>query len=140
MPREVAMQTANVLWVDREQFLVTTPSGHAIAFDSDRERNSGPGAMEMLLGALGACTATDVVLILKKKRQHLDRLEISVRGERADSPPAVWKKIELVYRLKGDLDEKAVRDAIELSQSKYCSVAAMLGQAASISHRFEIER
>lgn len=134
------MPAARVVWVEREQFLVTTPSGHTIAFDSDRERNSGPGAMETLLGALGVCTATDVAMILKKKRQHLAGLEISVRGERASTTPAVWTKIELVYRLKGDLDEKAVRHAIELSQSKYCSVAAMLGKVASIGYRFEIER
>ena len=134
------MQEARILWVEKEQFLVTSPSGHAIAFDANRERNSGPGPMEMLLGALGACTATDVVAILKKKRQHLAGLEIAVSGERASTPPAVWTKIEVVYRLKGDLDEKAVRDAIELSQNKYCSVSAMLGKVASISYRYEIER
>lgn len=134
------MQGARVLWIEKEQFLITTPSGHALAFDADRERNSGPGPMEMLLGALGACTATDVVSILKKKRQHLAGLVVAVKGERASTPPAVWTKIELVYRLKGVLDEKAVRDAIELSQNKYCSVAAMLGKVATISYRYEIER
>lgn len=134
------MQTATVLWVEKDQFLVTSPSGHAIAFDCDRESNSGPGPMEMLLGALGTCTATDVVLILKKKRQKLGRLEVFVQGERAAQLPRVWTKIELVYRLKGELDEKAVRDAIELSQKKYCSVAAMLGKTATIRYRYEIER
>lgn len=132
------MQQARVRWIENEQFLVTTPSGHSIAFDSDRGRNSGPGAMEMLLGALGVCTATDVALVLKKKRQKLVGLEVSVRGQRAPEPPAVWTKIELEYRLTGALNEKAVRDAIELSQSKYCSVAAMLGQAASITYHYEI--
>ncbi|HVB99866.1 MAG TPA: OsmC family protein [Candidatus Dormibacteraeota bacterium] len=132
------MQTARVLWVEGEQFLATMPSGHAITFDCDRERNSGPGPMEMLLGALGTCTAYDVAEILKKKRQKLVGLEVMVHGERAAKPPAVWAKIEMVYRLKGDLNEKAVRDAIELSQSKYCSVAAMLGQVASITYRYEI--
>jgi putative redox protein len=140
MPPEAAMQTANIRWIEDERFLVTTPSSHAIAFDSNRERNTGPGAMEMLLGALGVCTATDVALILRKKRQKLDGLEISVRGERASETPSVWTKIELDYRLTGELEEKAVRDAIELSQTKYCSVAAMLGQVASITYRFEIVR
>lgn len=134
------MQGARILWVEKEQFLVTSPSGHAIAFDANRERNSGPGPMEMLLGALGACTATDVVAILKKKRQHLAGLEVMVSGERASTPPAVWTKIDVLYRLKGNLDDKAVRDAIELSQNKYCSVSAMLGKVASISYRYEIER
>lgn len=134
------MQTARILWTENEQFLVTLPSGHAIAFDSDRQRNSGAGAMETLLGALGVCTATDVAMILKKKRQKLRGLEISVRGERAAKPPMIWTKIELFYRLTGELSEEAVRTAIELSQSKYCSVAAMLGQAASITYRYEITR
>ncbi len=94
--------------------------------------------MEMLLGALGACTSVDVAMILAKKRQKLDALEVTVSGERASEPPAVWTRIEMVYRLRGALDEKAVRDAIELSQTKYCSVAAMLGKTAKITYRYEI--
>ena len=96
--------------------------------------------MEMVLAALGSCTATDVAMILEKKRQKLTSLEVSISGERAPSPPTVWTKIEMVYRLEGDLDEKAVKDAIELSQTRYCSVAAMLSQVASITYRFEIVR
>lgn len=132
------MQTATVKWGGREKFLATTPSGHAVAFDADRQVNSGPGPMEMLLAALGACTATDVALILGKKRQKVEFLEVAVSGERAKDPPAVWIRLELVYRLAGQLEEKAVRDAIELSQTKYCSVAAMLGKTALITYRYEI--
>lgn len=132
------MQTARVKWTEQEQFVAVTPSGHAVTIDADRQRNSAPGPMEMLLVALGACTATDVVVILGKKRQKLEALEVLVSGERAPQPPKVWTKIEVVYRLRGALDEKAVRDAIELSESKYCSVAAMLGKTAKISVRFEI--
>jgi len=134
------MQTAKVRWIDKDQFLATTPSGHAVPFDSDRQRNTAPGPMEMVLAALGSCTATDVAMILGKKRQKLTSLEVSISGERAPSPPTVWTKIEMVYRLEGDLDEKAVKDAIELSQTKYCSVAAMLSQVASITFRYEIVR
>jgi putative redox protein len=94
--------------------------------------------MEMLLGALGACTSVDVVSILEKKRQKLNALEIEISGERAKDPPSVWTKIEIFYRLSGPLDEKAVRDAIALSQNKYCSVAAMLRKTAAITYRFEI--
>jgi putative redox protein len=78
------------------------------------------------------------VLILGKKRQKLGALEVTVSGERAPDPPRVWTTIEIVYKLRGTLDEKAVRDAIELSESKYCSVAAMLRKTAKISFRFEI--
>ncbi|HJY87833.1 MAG TPA: OsmC family protein [Candidatus Acidoferrales bacterium] len=132
------METARVEWVGSEQFLALTPSGHAVPFDSDRQSNARPGPMEMLLAALGACTATDVVVILAKKRQRLESLEVLVSGERAAGPPRVWTRLEIVYKLRGQLDEKAVRDAIELSETKYCSVAAMLRQAASISFRYEI--
>ena len=135
---ENPMQTARVKWTEEEQFVAITPSGHGVLLDSDRAHNSAPGPMEMLLAALGACTATDVVVILKKKRQRLEALEVIVSGERAADPPRVWTQIEIVYRLTGALDEKAVRDAIELSETKYCSVAAMLGKTAKISYRFEI--
>jgi putative redox protein len=132
------MQTATVKWTGGEEFVTTTPSGHTISFDADRKHNSAPSPMEILLNALGACSCVDVVHILAKKRQQLDSLAVEVSGERAAEPPAVWTKIEMVYRLGGKLDEKGVRDAIELSQTKYCSVAAMLGKTAKITYRFEI--
>jgi putative redox protein len=132
------MQTAIIKWTGEQKFVATMPSGHAVPFDADRDRNTAPGPMEMLLGALGACTATDVVIILGKKRQKLESLEVFVSGERASEPPTVWTKLEIVYRLRGALDEKAVRDAIELSEEKYCSVAAMLRKTAAITFRCEI--
>jgi putative redox protein len=132
------MQTATVKWVGGEKFLATMPSGNAVQFDASSTHQGGPGPMEMLLGALGACTSVDVKLILDKKRQKLTSLEVSVSGERAKEPPEVWTKIAIVYRLSGTLEKKAVRDTIELSQNKYCSVAAMLGKTAKITYRYEI--
>ena len=132
------MQTATVKWIGGEQFLGITPSRHTVAFDSNREQNAAPGPMEMLLVALGACTATDVVSILEKKRQKLEGLEIVVSGERASEPPKVWTKIEMIYRLRGKLENAAVKHAIDLSEEKYCSVAAMLRKAAKISFHYEI--
>jgi putative redox protein len=132
------MKTAIVKWAGGEKFLATMPSGEAIQFDAGGAQNDGPGPMETLLGALGACTSVDVAMILAKKRQKLEALEVAVSGERAPSPPQVWTKIEMFYKLTGELDEKSVRDAIELSQTKYCSVAAMLGKTATISYRYEI--
>lgn len=132
------MHTASIRWVGEEQFLAVGASGHAVALDADRKSNVAPGPMEMLLAALGACTATDVVMILEKKRQKLESLEVIVSGERAENPPKVWTKLELVYKLRGHLDEAAVKHAIELSEEKYCSVAAMLRKTAAISFRFEI--
>lgn len=134
------MQTATVKWVGGEEFEAQMPSGHAVPFDTDRKHNAAPGPMEMLLGALGACSSVDVVSILAKKRQKLTSLEVVISGERASSPPSVWTKIEMVYRLAGEIEEKAARDAIKLSQTKYCSVAAMLRKTAEITYRIEISR
>ena len=132
------MQTASVNWIGEEKFVATSPSGHAIAIDSDRTSNKAPGPMELVLMALGACTATDVVSILKKKRQKLEALEVICSGERAPEPPTVWIKLEILYRLRGTLDEAAVKRAIELSETKYCSVSAMLQKTAKLTWRHEI--
>src|SRR5439155_20732943 len=114
------MKTASVKWIGKQRFVASGPSDHAIPLDSDRESNKAPGPMELLLMALGACTATDVVSILEKKRQKLQTLEIICSGERAKHPPAVWSKLEILYRLRGQLDDTAVRHAIQLSEDKYC--------------------
>ncbi len=133
------MQTATVKWTGAQQFAATSPSGHTLTLDSDRESNKAPGPMELVLMALGACTATDVVIVLQKKRQRLVALEVIVSGERAAEPPAVWTKIEMLYRLNGQLEEAAVKHAIELSQEKYCSVEAMIKKTANVSYRYEIQ-
>jgi putative redox protein len=132
------MQTASVKWIEEEKFVATSPSGHAITIDSDRSSNKAPGPMELVLIALGACTATDVVSILAKKRQNLESLEVICSGERATEPPTVWTKLEILYRLRGKLDDAAVKRAIQLSEDKYCSVAAMLKKTASVTWRYEI--
>lgn len=132
------MQTASVKWIGEQKFAAFSPSGHAIAVDSDRASNQAPGPMELVLMALGACTATDIVIILEKKRQKLQSLEVICSGERAANPPTVWKTLEILYRLRGALDEKAVKHAIELSEERYCSVAAMLKKTATLSWRYEI--
>ncbi|MGB2643484.1 MAG: OsmC family protein [Candidatus Acidiferrum sp.] len=132
------MQTASVQWIGEEKFVAIGPSGHAIALDSDRASNKAPGPMELLLLALGACTGTDVVSILKKKRQKLESLEVICSGERASEPPTVWIKLEVLYRLRGELDEAAVKHAIELSEQKYCSVSATLQKTAKLTWSYEI--
>jgi putative redox protein len=132
------MQTASVKWVGGQQFAATSPSGHTVKMDSDRQSNRGPGPMEMVLLALGGCTATDVVIILEKKRQKLQSLEVLCSGERAADPPAVWVKLDVLFRLRGEIDEGALQHAIELTKEKYCSVAAMLRETAEISWRYEL--
>ncbi|PYU66272.1 MAG: osmotically inducible protein OsmC [Acidobacteria bacterium] len=132
------MQTGSVKWIGEQKYVATSPSGHAMTIDSDRASNQAPGPMELLLLALGACTATDVVIILDKKRQKLESLEVICSGERAAEPPTVWTKLEMLYRLRGQLDDVAVKHAIQLSEDKYCSVAAMLRKTATLSWRYEI--
>ena len=132
------MQTAKVQWVGEQKFVATSPSGHALAMDSDRSSNTGPGPMELLLMALGACTATDIVIILEKKRQNLESLDVICSGERATDYPQVWSKLEILFRLRGKLEESAVERAIQLSEEKYCSVAATLKKSADLTWRYEI--
>jgi len=88
--------------------------------------------------ALGACTATDVVIILEKKRQKLESLEVICSGERAPAPPRVWTKLDILFRLRGRLDEAGVERAIQLSEEKYCSVSATLKKTAELTWRYEI--
>ena len=134
------MQTAKVVWTGGQKFRATSPSGHTILLDSDRASNTGPGPMELVLMALGACTATDIVIILEKKRQKVESLEVICSGERAANPPTVWNKLEILFRLSGNLDEDAVKHAIALSEEKYCSVAATLKKTATLSWSHELIR
>src|SRR5712692_9018317 len=99
------MQTGTVRWVEEQKFVATSPSGHAMTIDSDRASNKAPGPMELVLLALGACTATDVVIILEKKRQKLDTLEMICSGARAADPPTVCTKLEMLYRFRGQLED-----------------------------------
>ena len=132
------MQTATVQWSGEQKFIAVSPSGHTLAMDSDRNSNTGPGPMELLLMALGACTATDIVIILEKKRQKLVSLEVICSGERAAEPPQVWTKLEILFRLGGKLEDSGVKQAIELSEEKYCSVSATLKKSAELTWRYEI--
>jgi putative redox protein len=132
------MQTAKVQWIGEQKFVATSPSGHALAMDSDRSSNTGAGPMELLLMALGACTATDIVIIMEKKRQKLESLDVICSGERATDYPQVWSKLEILFRLRGKLEESAVERAIQLSEEKYCSVAATLKKSADLTWRYEI--
>src|SRR6266849_2983166 len=114
------MQTGTVEWIGEQKFVATSPSGHAITIDSDRASNKAPGPMELVLLALVACTATDVGIILEKKRQKLESLEVICSGERAAEPPPVWTQLEMLYRLRGQLHDAAVKHAIQLSEDQYC--------------------
>jgi len=103
-------------------------------------RPAGITPMELLLMALGGCTGIDVVLILKKQRQKLERLTLNVTGRRREEQPRYYEQIHVEYVLKGSgLDEKKLQRAIQLSEEKYCSVSAMLKNRAKMTSSYRIE-
>ncbi|HDN96124.1 MAG TPA: OsmC family peroxiredoxin [Thermoplasmatales archaeon] len=108
---------------------------HSIILD-DGKNSLSP--MQALLLSLATCTAMDVVVILKKKRQNLEKLEIEIEGKRKDEYPKIFEEIKINYIFKGDLEEKACKDAIELSIQKYCSIANMLKDKVKIEYAFKI--
>ena len=131
------MVTASAQWTDRERFIGAASSGHALIIDSDRQSNTAPGPMELVLIGLCCCTATDVVSILRKKREPFTSVEVRAQAERAPSPPTVYESIHLVYRVGGKVPRKAIEDAVRLSKEKYCSVSAMLQKTAEITSEIE---
>jgi putative redox protein len=94
--------------------------------------------MEMVLMGLCGCTATDVVSILRKKRQPFTAVEVRAEAERAAQPPTVYTSIRLIYTITGAVSRKAVEDAVALSEEKYCSVAAMLKNTARITTEIRV--
>jgi len=130
---------AVVRFAGDELFIGTTPSGHSVTFDTNSERSVAPSPVEILLVALGSCTAVDVVSILAKKRQVVTNYAVEVSGERRDEYPRSYKSMKVHHILTGvGLSEKAVAQAIELSETKYCSVAATLRPTVEIQSSFEI--
>lgn len=120
-------------------FSVTTPSGHSITLDTDHQRNSAPTPMELLLVALGSCTAVDVISILQKKRQVVTDYRVEVRGERREEHPRSFRRMEVHHIVTGrNVSDQSVAQAIELSEQKYCSVAATLRPTAAIVSSYEI--
>jgi putative redox protein len=131
---------ARVKWVDKRQFVGTDSSKHSVVMSSQDEENAtGMKPSELLLVALAGCTSYDVVDILEKKRQKLTGLEVTVTGEQEPDPPWTYRKIHVHYVVRGKgLREKAVRDAIELSDGKYCSVSATVRGAAEVTSDYTI--
>jgi putative redox protein len=122
-----------------EFFIGTSPSGSSITIDTKGDRHSAPTPLELLLIAVGSCTAVDVVSILEKKRQIVTDYKIELTAERRDEHPRAVTKININHIVYGrDVSAQAVADAIKLSDEKYCSVAATVRPTAEITTRFEI--
>jgi len=130
---------AVVQFVSDDLFLGISPSGHALPLDTNSQRSSAASPVELLLLALGACTATDVASILKKKRQRVTSYVIEITGQRRDDYPRRFTAMNVHHIFTGKaISAKAVAHAIELSETKYCSVAATLRPQVEIQSSFEI--
>jgi putative redox protein len=130
---------ANIKYVGDEFFIGTSPSGHAVAIDTKRDNKTAPSPVEMLLIAVAACTAADVISILRKKRQDVSDYNVEITGERAETHPRKFLSFHVHHIVRGrGVSEKAVADAVEISDTKYCSVAATVRPTAEIKTTFEI--
>jgi putative redox protein len=130
---------ATLRYAGDEFFIGTSPSGHAQVIDVKGDRKAAPTPVEMLLTALGGCTAADVISILHKKRQQISDYQIEVTGERREEHPRAFTKMNVHHIVYGhDVSEQALASAIELSETKYCSVAASLKPAVEITSSYQI--
>jgi len=139
------MQHFELEWKDGMEFEGMTPSNHKIVLDASEVeggKNFGPRPMELFIVGLMGCTAMDVVSILNKMRKKIESFRIEVEAEKATEHPKVWTNINIKYILKGEnLDDKSVKTAIELSQTKYCSAAATLRRSgANVNYSYIIEK
>jgi len=130
---------ATIHYAGDDLFIGISPSGHAQALDTNHDRASAATPVELLLIALGSCTAVDVVSILAKKREKVTNYRVEVTGTRAADHPRKFTKMEVRHILRGhNLSAKAVEQAIELSEEKYCSVAATFRPTVEIVSSYEI--
>jgi putative redox protein len=130
---------AVVRYAGDDLFIGVPPSGHAQVMDANGERSSAPTPLENLLVAVAGCTAFDVQSILKKKRQDVTDYHVEITGERREEYPRAFIKFHVKHVLRGHkISEKAVADAIALSDNTYCSVAATVRPTAEITTSFEI--
>jgi len=125
------------------QFVGETGSGHAIVIDGPEDiggRNTGARPMELMLLSVGACSAVDVLHILRKGRAPVEDCRVRVRGTRADTDPKVFTDIALHFTVIGSgLKTAQVERAVALSAEKYCSASIMLGASARITHSVDIQ-
>ena len=130
---------ATIHFAGDDLFVGISPSGHAQALDTNHERASAATPVELLLIALGSCTAVDVISILKKKREQVTGYHVEVRGQRRSEHPRHFTRMEVKHIVRGrKISERALSQAIELSETKYCSVAATLRPTVEIISSYEI--
>lgn len=133
---------ATVQLMQAMTFRATTASGHQVNLDASPDvggTGSGATPMELLMASLGGCTGMDVISLLRKMRQDVTSYEVRVSGARATDHPRVFTSIEVEHVVRGrGLNEQMVKRAVELSATRYCPAAAMLGRAAPIEHTYRV--
>lgn len=127
-------------WTDGVRYLHTSSSGHALVTDAAAPHgtDTAPGPMELVLHALAGCAGVDLAMILTKMKQPYTGIEITVAGERRDEHPRVYVKVSFHVTVWGDVSEKKLSRAVDLSLDEYCGVAGMLRETAEISRSWEI--
>lgn len=129
---------ASVTWVDGVRFVADAGSGHAIVLDAAPDAggaNGGLRPMELMLMSVAACTAFDVVLILRRGRQPVRDCRVEIEGTRAEEAPKVFTAMHVRYHVSGDgLDRAKVERAVALSREKYCSASIMMAQICDLTH------
>lgn len=137
------MTSATITWVEDMQFVAMGDSGHGVVVDASADgggHNSGTRPMELLLMGVLACTAMDVVSILKKKRQPVQGLKIFASSERAAEHPKLFTIIHLEYVAYGEVDPVALARSISLSEEKYCSAIASMRANVQMTSSYRVEK
>jgi putative redox protein len=136
-------KTAYVTQIDGITFAGRADSNHWLVMDGPAEFGGSSAATrpkELLLLALAGCSGSDVASILRKKRVHLESFQMHVTAEQRDEHPQVYTRIHVEYVFRGDnVRAQDVERAIELAETKYCAVSAMLRPAVELTHSYRIE-
>jgi putative redox protein len=137
------MAKMTATWAGGMRMVYESATGHGLVTDAPVEAgglNTAATPMELVLLGLVGCTGVDVVSILTKMKEPLEGLEVTAEYERAENHPKVYTRIHLTYTVKGDVNEKKLKRAIDLSESTYCSVSAMLKSTAEITNEYDIQK
>jgi len=132
----------SVRWVEKFTFIASTPQGYSVIMDYPENEGEKPKSLcptEMLLSAIGGCTGSDVVNLMRKMRQDLTGLRVEVTGEKTTSEPEYYKHFHIKYLAEGrSISKDSLEKAIRLSQDKYCTVSLTVDGKAKVDWSYEI--
>jgi putative redox protein len=136
------IKTAKIKWIEKLKFIGTGHTGRSLIIDVP-EKSGGDGSAvtpgELLLIGLGGCTAVDVITMLNKMRVPLRDLQVEVEAEPEETYPKIYKWVKIIYKFYGCGDQAKAKKAVGMSKEKYCSVSAIVGKSAKLSHELVFE-